>query len=127
IEVLQQALLSRRGQMPCPGVATSVTRRTKWSKPSSSVVDPTEHPTQQCGLPAGSRSIECFLQTIRYEVRYIQVDRVVILPRQRADVTDVQHQVRAEISRDLQCQVLNVRIDIVLIVNSDILGAVRDQ
>src|SRR5437870_1296847 len=84
-EVVPQALLRGGAQVHCSRLKHSVESRPYWSKTSSADIDAVEHPIQQRRFPARSSSVECFLQTIRHEVRYIQVYRVVILPRQGAD------------------------------------------
>ena len=113
--------------MHCSGLEHSVESRPHWSKTSSSDVDAVEHPIQQRRFPAGPGRIERFLQTIGQEVRHIEVDRVVVLPRQRADVAGIDCEIRGKISRDLQRQVLNVGADIMLIVSGDALRTVRDK
>ena len=59
-------------------------------------IDALEHAIEQGGLPAGSRRVEGLLQSVVEEVRRVDVQAVVQLAAERADV--------ARIQRNLACQ-----------------------
>src|SRR5258705_395331 len=113
--------------MPRPGLGYSIPGWPHWSETRPGSFDAVEHPTQHPRTPAGPSRVKRFLEAIGQEVRRIEVQSVEILTRQRADVANVQGQVRGQISRDRQCHVLNIGTDKVWIIRRDILGAVRHQ
>src|SRR3989442_8679155 len=126
-EVIAQALLRGGTQMHRAGLAYSVHGCSHRSETGSRNVDAVEHLIQQRRTPACPGRVKRFLEAIGQEVRRIEVQGVEILARQRADVANVQSEVRGQISRDRQGHVLNVGADKVWIIRRDVLAAIRQQ